>query len=863
MVQRHHLLFKLAFFWIFICLLMPFLHPRTILADYSAATTLTDTDKEAIKNAPEGLLISKYFTKQDKTDTDINDKTYPYRHNFATTDESGKVLILASGSRQTDTEDVKEDVILGFQKTLGTIQNTSSYGAIWSDETASNYIDISKEQQITAWLYFGKSSNDEETNGQGTALVLQNDPLKTKAIGAGQEGLGVYGYDDSTYETILFKKSPKLLEPADVAKTAVQNSVAIEFDTQQNKLSLHQPTELYTPKSDNPHTTLSGFDTVDTRVTPPSGYPLGAQSGGNGGFGHIAVTYPGMPGTYAQSEALGTTAMTETWEPFTAGYTQMHVNPASTTLINDEDLDGNTLYWHHITMTWHPSTDGGKTATIDYSFNDKNIDNVVNTNYNGVINQNFFVRIDGSTQVDLSTFGDIQDNKLLWGFTGANSSASDVESKLVSLESIPALVNAEANSYIYDTTIDKKITDDKSDPVYNDDKTVEAGDDLALHYNLNYINGHQDWDGVTGSITLPDNMKYTPDANNNIGTITYANGVTENIPVSELKSTSVKDVSGKTVTENIVTHKFTQALNDSNQTAEVIINGQAVNDTEENIDVDAKPAKFSSEANISTTSTPEFTIKYKKDWNLTLSTPKTDYDLIYKKDNQDLNFDTTLTYDKDHKFEKSDPIKYTITIDAAKYTKDITVDSQDSSASYMLDLKDILGDDFWSIFDKDKDQPINVTVQATDQDHIKSNPLTFLVTVKPDKTLELKASESLNFQDINLFNNQKVLMRKNDFDLNVISYNSVWKLFGQAGDLINDSNEKFDGNVIYRNDTKTQNVSQEKALIAHQDSASLTKDVDEISDDWQKDTGILLEQDGLNSVGSYHGDLTWTLTDTI
>jgi len=809
-----------------------------------------DVDDETIKNAPAGLNISQYFENGLKTDDDIGNEYYPYRENYATTDGSGKVLILASGNNAGYEHEIKEKAGL-ITLTKGRASNISSYGAMWSKATADNYIDTKslEPQQITAWIYSGADTGNTNKDGQGLAFAIQNDPTGIDAIGAGQEGLGLYGFDEFSKAAL----SSSSISTDEIAKTAVQNSVAIEFDAQINKFSPlgkadgtdNGPVLLVT-EGLTKHYTLNGYDTAGGLYTVPDDYPDrgNTKPGAGGGYGHIAFTYPSNPESYVKSTVTNGMTLAD-W-----GYSLYHIKGKETTIINDSIEQDN---WHHVTITWQNLGDG--TATLKYAFNDKSRDGTYNDNLDGNLSGTF-QRSEGETTVSLSTFGDIKDNKLLWGFTGANSSVDGVQSKLVDFESIPALLSVEPDTYIVDNTLQKTIIADTDGSVDND-KTVNRGDELELHYDLSYLSGRRDWSDIEAAITLPDHFEIKPDSNGNVAKITFSDGTApEYITAGELK-------------DSTISHAIKKAMSASNNLMGVVITGTAINDTKEAIDVDSAGAKFSSDINITTTSTPKFTIDPRKPWNLTLSDPE-DIDLLYQPENPNasLNLPTSLSYDGDHNFSDNSEILYKIEIGNNTYTSKATTTSKTSTADITIPLKDVIDvaatpSEFWDIFNPDAAQPVKVKVTAYDEDSVASNTVTYNVKVT-EKYLELTSSNDLEFQDITNFDTKKVLKRKNDFQLDVTSYNSAWKLTGKSTSLKDDDNDTFNGNVFYK-DPETgvsDNMNNEDAPIESSNQAVAGKVVTSIDDEWNADNGILLSQLDYNSEGAYSGKITWTLSDT-
>lgn len=75
------------------------------------------------------------------------------------------------------------------------------------------------------------------------------------------------------------------------------------------------------------------------------------------------------------------------------------------------------IYWHHVTITWHPATDG-KTAHLEYSFNDYSKDG----SQNDITSGDNFAKVTATEPVDISTFSS---NKVRWGFTGATGNGDN------------------------------------------------------------------------------------------------------------------------------------------------------------------------------------------------------------------------------------------------------------------------------------------------------------------------------------------------------------------------------------------------------------------------------------------------------
>jgi len=783
------------------------------------------SDDEAIAEAPDGLLIDKYFTVTNPLTAVGEDNIFNQNSSQIT---NNKIL------------------------TLATDKNT--YGAIWSDNdsaTSQNYLDVTKKQTISAWLYFGPGGNvDDVSNGQGMALVFQNDARGTSAIGAAHDGLGVYGYDKSS----TFALSATDADLNYIQKSAVNNSIAIEFDTERNDLTRSNLKDgiqkIYNKNILNPtFYLLNGYDTKNDQISIPAGYPANTALGAGGSFGHIAVTYPGDSHSYAFSNKLANSNNADLYKPFTNAYSLFHIDATGASLVDDTDANGKDFYWHHITVTWNPTGDG-KSSNISYSFNDKSIDGTINNNKT----ETNFIRIDKTVKVDLAELNlKSGETKIHWGFTGANSNYNGVAKKMVIFESIPALLDASAKTTITDTDLGKVITDDSTD------RTVAHGTNLAINYHLSYDEGRTNWESIAAKITLPKNVIYNTDTTKSVATIkyTYLDGHTaiENIDTAELLN-------------SVIQHNLKQKLGniDGNEimTADITVNGIADNTTDKDITVSPKPAVFTGTNDIESTSTPKFIIKNKKTWSLFLN--KSDsINLVYQQADS-LNLPTEMHYNDYHDFSTAasdNQIRYKISVAGKTYTGSDSVTTAISNFNGSIPLKDIIDSDpsvsFWNIFKENT--TVKVTVIALDSDGISSNPVEYNINVLPNNLVEVDASPTLEFQDVNYLNTTKYLKRKTVFNLKVTSQRNPWQLSVSSTGLFID-NERFNGNIIYKKDDTSSQVLGTDPLPIESDANSYTqKTADIISNDWQNDTGLLLEPTGQSQAGHYNGTLTWTVGD--
>jgi hypothetical protein len=793
----------------------------TILPATNINAALTnDTDLSVLNNAPNGIGISNYMSN---AKPNVYDSKDIYDTNSAqivdhsgNNSASGNVIALASGK--------------------------NTYGSMWSTDKS---FDIKKEQTISAWLYFGSGDGSSDVNSEGITFVLQNDSNGISALGAGLEGIGVYGYDASRVELIGGTGAKQDY----IKNTAIQNSVALEFDTDKNNFYNSSNKPLNNNGVSFPsayrYFTLNGFDTqfgTSTSNLTALGFPDTARYGSGGTYGHIALTYPGLADSYQSGDISGYS----NFLPFKTGFGLVHISPQANYLIDAYDEDNNPVYWHHVTIKWTPAAEGSNDATLTYYFNDKNLDYSDNTATKGD-----YKPTTDTIKVDTSKLN-TTDGKVRWGFTAANGPSDSVASKLVALDSIPDLLYADADASITDTTLNKTINADSTD------KTVANGDKLALNYQLNYLQGNVNWEDIAAKIKIPDHVTLTPDSDGNVAYITYADGTKEAISQSELTDQTLQHTLAKTLGNK---------TGSAGTTAKITISATANNDTTSDINVDKAVATFTGSNQISSTNSPEFTILAPKQYTLNLSNDNSNIDLLYKSDNATLNLENTLTYSDNHSFgddTATTNVIYQITAESKTYNVGATASG--NSFKQTIDLKSLINDDdFWNLFTLNSTQ--KVTVKAIDQANgLISNTVTYNVTTKPNKMLSLEVSKSLQFQDVNYGDTTQYLSRKNNFDLSVTSLRSPWQLTVTTNGLYSNG-ETLNDNLalVYRqyNDDDFTTLSDEPTVIDQEDTSHDTNVTENIADEWTKNTGLLLKQLNVSPAGQYTGTLTWNVAESL
>ncbi len=290
---------------------------------------------------------------------------------------------------------------------LKVTDNINQIGAIWSNFAADNYFDLDKPQILSMWLYFGRPfGSDELEVGDGMAFVLQNDPREYGAIStydgkpAVGETLGVWGVD---FDNIAH--NGKYATKEDIAKTAIQNSWALEFDTFVNKLQM--------------------FEQVNGK-----GVSFDMDRQGQ----HIGNNYPANPLTYDNRLTNSSVGSSDPKQYF---------------VLNHGDgfqfMKLTNQTWRHMTVKWDPSS-----KKMSFSLDDKNLDGTAQ-------GTTYYKTVDLHT--DNFNFKNA-DHRVHWGFTGTTGRFT--ENNLIVFESIPSFINAESHVTIDDLTTNKPVNTDDS-----------------------------------------------------------------------------------------------------------------------------------------------------------------------------------------------------------------------------------------------------------------------------------------------------------------------------------------------------------------------------------------------------------------
>lgn len=397
-----------------------------------------------LKTVPQGLPLDKYFQ--------------------AGSSNNNKANVTAGQNPDSPNTQVVELTTGGSQ-----------VGSIWS--LPDFKFNLNEKQVASMWLNFGSKGYDSSFTpsvlpGDGMALVLQNasDAMAaTPNFGTNSpygETLGVWGVANTGGT-----------DASAIAKTAIQNSWALEFDSY-----LNQSTAL----ADAKNAASFDADTTGGKLTAP----------------HLAANYPGQPTTY--TPVTKTEGGIDIFGHNVGGTTGTYIQMVHKGVIQGSNFkflsDG---AWHHLTLTYTPKS-GTTAAKMTYTFNDK--DPATGASQPGQTN-----RMD----VDPSIIDPDNTGKATWGFTGATGTYS--EANMVAFEQIPNLVNATATA---DLTANGQ--------AISDGDTVKANAPVNLTYNATYDSGTADWQDIQADLKIPAHLTITK------GVVTYGNGESTTLGAADL-----------------------------------------------------------------------------------------------------------------------------------------------------------------------------------------------------------------------------------------------------------------------------------------------------------------------------------------
>lgn len=133
------------------------------------------------------------------------------------------------------------------------------------------------------------------------------------------------------------------------------------------------------------------------------------------------------------------------------------------------------------------------------------------------------------------------------------------------------------------------------------------------------------------------------------------------------------------------------------------------------------------------------------------------------------------------------------------------------------------------------------------------------------KMLELTVDKESSFQDIGPTTKPNELVKRNGnwiVDVNSLGYK--WNLNAQSSGLFSNKDASYYEPLVFLDDKANSQSLSNNPLIASRDSAVTSQnEIDNISEDWTDDSGILLQNSVPNLAGEYKGSINWTLTEAL
>ncbi|WP_203642000.1 hypothetical protein [Levilactobacillus andaensis] len=226
--------------------------------------------------------------------------------------------------------------------------------------------------------------------------------------------------------------------------------------------------------------------------------------------------------------------------------------------------------WHHLTVQYTPPADDTTTVgNVTYTINDK--DPSTGTASQNAQSNNYEL---DTNKVDDGT------GHAYWGFTGSTGQYG--ENNLVVFEQIPGLVDADASASVANETANLE------GPI-NVNTPVMGGNRLRLDYNLTYNSGRSDWT-PKAQINLPSG--FVPSS----AVVTFADGTTQTVDL------------GATQTGQQLNFTLAHALNETDSTADITIHGRQSNPTNPSTVINGTTSKFVDKQGIATADTTPYTV---------------------------------------------------------------------------------------------------------------------------------------------------------------------------------------------------------------------------------------------------------------
>lgn len=604
---------------------------------------------------------------------------------------------------------------------------------------------------------------DKGSTGDGMAFVLQN--VGTSAI---TSGLSATASPGQTLGVWGRDDGTKATTSSSLATRAIQKSWALEFDEYVNIDYM---------------TVNAGFDWNLASSKP-----------------HIAWAYPG------ESTSYKVTPPGDGSKIYSAILN--HNNPMYPTL-----SDG---AWHHVTLDWTAPASGSTSGTMTYSFNDKDPSS-------GLAQSTTYTK---TISIDITKLGltaSSTDKSVYWGFTG--STGTSFANNMIVFESVPGLVDGDADVSVTDTTQDKAVTTDT---------TVNGNDDLTYKYKLTYNSGTADWKSIAARLTQDKNVSFSS------GTVTYANGDnSESFTSDELNDTTA------------IAHTLSGSLSKTNPTATLTLKGKAATVTSQTA-VPSVVQYFNGSTFIGSVETPKFTIL-----------PANKLDLSMASDNA-TSVEPSKTINLQGQVTSADStvgnkaVTMHVTLDNGNTIDNFTMNgtSSDSTKAGYFNF-DLPASKLTTGANK-------VSVYAVDSNGNKSNVATLTVTLNGVLSFG-DISGSMSFGTDNEVPSKEILIKaSSDWNVNVTDgrvTGSKWYVYASASRLTSDTHT-LAGDVVYVDGDGTKHVMTNKATLISSGASDGSSTATNIANGWSSSKGIFLNVQPSIYTGAYSGQVTWTLANT-
>jgi len=701
-------------------------------------------------------------------------------------------------------------------------------GAIWSNNRS---FDLYKNQRLSMWIYMSADSSYWTKPGEGMAFVLQNDS-NNEFSGTG-EALGVWGADPESKDGGL----------STIAGKAIQNSWAVEFDTNRN---------ITDPSTTWPPTGILG-NTPNWIVgnQAPSAFDLGDGYGyanfsdnaevSQGYAGeHIASGYPGDEGTYSDFTLSGKKKTGELpiigTPTYTTGnyhyYKQDHHG-----LITDSSKLLTDGFWHHVTLDYTKPAAGSTIGTMEYYLDDK-------SNSTGAP-----VTVDNKkTKAYIDTkklSADSTNSKVFWGITGSTGVSTDSEfpnndsqDSLVVFEHVPGLIDSSASATVIDEATNSEVGT----------AGISGNSKVKVQYKVNYDSGSDTWESIMAKLRIPKGIQITS------GTIQKTNdAVASNVDVSGLSGSAT---TGQSLNVNV------GDLTAANKTATITLEGKTLNDksyttsdvtsnfvgTGEMTSATIKSFKITQQALMLNLDQDKINVNQGNDLDVTGKVVKADNTVLANSkatlhptlyDAQ--NTGTALPAVTPSDIDTSNPAKgFTYHVAANSLpagTYQLSIIASDGSGNYT------------------KPQVVTIVIGNVDFGS-SSGDLNYDATISGTGQLVSRSDPNWSF-NIN----------------DTVTSGTKWKLYAEATPLTlqptevanapetNDTGTPLDGQLVYSDGTGIQPLTADAQtpITDHVSDGSNTPV--NIASDWDDNSGILLQLNGGAVQGHYQGTVTWILTN--